>query len=677
MTAYDVDVNDARAALVLGAGASLAAPAGRPMFAALRKRLTDRVDVQLKSSDLWARMAPEALLSRLGRAGIDIDAELRHMLAGGKPNALHFAAASVLRRGGAVWTTNFDELVEAAAAEHNVDFHRLLPGDNPACACPKGHIVKVHGTLSGSHVLARSEEVLRPLPHPWFARLTADLSDATTVVVGYAGADIDLRTGLRDALGGSRSALWFGTEWDETPLRRRFGQLLDDGVLGLRLSKCPDLECLGFLTDLGLDDLVSAEVRADAERPTELPVPPEATFQPTHELRGRILDDFGSGAEARKSYLKALRYGPRRRAAARDVMTSGLIHGGARWRKPALAVLDVACALPLRWLWPHRYRLVYLTWNAEPSRRWAAAKRALDVSGEDPFMLLQAANAAKEVDPARAVDLAFRAQRRGEEAAQARAEGEHPSAVAWATFTASLALRWVGDTRAARGQASRLSDGFDALAGPVWVGWGHFEAGAVAALEGDFGNAVSQMEVAAEVFAAAGSPFVFDALCGQLAVTRAAGRMGEWKTLHDRARSLVLDGTRTSRFAREVLLSEEAEKARAAGRLDEAWAGYRQLAESPTAAQRVLGLLGLGEVQRLRGERPAAAHEALRVSADLRFGYGEVHAAVTLGLAGDLSVRAAERRIAESAYEPPVGDGDGLLRFCLGPHPEVHALCFP
>src|ERR1044072_6933299 len=81
----------------------------------------------------WTRMAPEALLSRLANAGIDIDLELRRMLRGGSPNALHAMAAELLSQGGTVWTTNFDELVEAAAVERGIDLHRVLPDDDPLC----------------------------------------------------------------------------------------------------------------------------------------------------------------------------------------------------------------------------------------------------------------------------------------------------------------------------------------------------------------------------------------------------------------------------------------------------------------------------------------------------------------------------------------------------------------
>jgi hypothetical protein len=60
---------------------------------------------------------------------------------------------------------------------------------------------------------------------------------------------------------------------------------------------------------------------------------------------------------------------------------------------------------------------------------------------------------------------------------------------------------------------------------------------------------------------------------------------------------------------------------------------------------------------RLRGGCHTAA-------TNLGFGYGQVHAAVTWGLAGQLDVEEAEQRIAASVYDPPVrDDATGLLHF--------------
>jgi tetratricopeptide (TPR) repeat protein len=655
-------------ALVLGAGASLAAPACRPLFDGIRKALGDRLEVDL-GADWMRRMAPEALLSRLVSAGIDIDAELRALLSGGEPNALHAVAAEVLRRGDSVWTTNFDELIETAAAGADAKIHRLTPGDDPHCECERGHLVKVHGTLTAERVLARSEDVLTPLADPWLVRLRRDLAGARVAIVGYAGADIDLRSGLADALSDARTATWFGRQADDGPLRRRFARPLGDGRLKLVLVERPDVAALTWARDEGLDRNVPARLAARLAEPivrAEL----AATFTADRLLRARVLDDFGRTHDARTGYRSALLLGPRRREAGAALFSSGLIHG-APWRPAVVAGLNAASAMPVGWAWPHRRRLPYLTWNVDAEPRLRALESSLRVVGEDPPIELAAANAAKEVDPMRAIELAERAQRRALEAGS-------PAELAWATFTLSLALRWHGDVARAGVQAAQLVDAYGPLASPGWTAWGHFESGAVAALAGKLGEATEQMLLATELFTAAGSEFAFDAWCGTIAVHRAIGDQDFRTIAHREARRLLRTGRLRRRFKREVLLVEDGELARQEGRFDDAAAIYEELAGSATLAQRVLGLLGAGEVQRHRGREPVGASEALRVSDERSCGFGQVHACVTLGLAGAMDVAEAERRIAASVYDPPVrADADGLLRFCQGPNPDDHVLCFP
>lgn len=657
-----------RHALILGAGASLAAPSGRPLFAAIRSALTQPLDLSI-SDDQWSRMAPEVLLSRLSAAGIDIDAELRAMLGGGEPNAVHWLAVEVLRHGGAVWTTNFDELIEVAADEAQVDLHVLLPNDDPQCTCGRGHLVKVHGTLNGRSVFARSEDVLRPMPTLLRERLDSDLLEASVAVIGYAGADIDLRMGLREALRGSANAMWFCRSEDEAGLARRFEGAVQSNKLSLSISTRPDLSGLEWAAAEGLTSNIPHELFERAQHKIEFPQP-EVRYEANSLIRAAVVDDFGQALRARELYAQGLRRGPRRALAARALYTSGLIHG-TRWRGPVVMGLNLACRAPLRWRWPHLQRLPYLTWNVAADRRLQLLEQSLRRAGPVPSLLQAAANAAKEVDPARAAELAGQAR---------QAARQHSSApqLAWAMFTLSFSLRWLGDIEAAARAASELVDGVDALAGPRWVAWGRFESGAIAALRGDLRTAVSEMTLAREVFEAAGSIFAFDAWCALIAIQRAAGNEEDERAAYTRALELLDADSLRARFKRDVLLVEEGELARRCGALDEAEDAYVRLSQSPTLAQEILGLLGLGEVQRARGEEPAAARLALARSEQTRFGYGQVHAAITLGLAGAISGEGAEALIARSTFDPPeVHSRPGLLRFCQGAIPETHILCFP
>ncbi len=654
--------------LVLGAGASLARPAGRPLFDAIRRALLEPLQVGLDPARL-SQLAPEALLSRLQSAGLDIDSELRQILSGGHPNALHVMAAELLRSGSAIWTTNLDELIETAAGQAGIPFHRLLPGDEPGCRCSRGHLVKVHGTLSGERVLARSEDVLLPLAQPWLDRLARDVEGAQVAIVGYAGADIDLRTGLRDAFTVTKQAVWFARDSDREPLNRRFTRPLADGCLRLDLSERPDLAALDWGAARDLTDRIPAELLAQASEPASAAVV-SVEYHANHLLRARVLDDFGRGPDARGQYARALVHGPRRRLAARALYSSGMIHG-ALWRPAVVTSLNAFCALPARSRWAHRQRLPYLTWNVPPDRRLRILERSLARLGPDPPIVLAAANAAKEVDPPRAIELGLDAQ-------QEAMFRQDPADTAWATFTLSLALRWTGDITAAAEQAARLADGYDALAGPSWVAWGHFESGATKALKGELAEAHEQMQFAIEVFTAAGSMFAFDAWCAMIAVCRAKGDLPGQRDAYEKARRLLAGDTLRRRFKHDVLMVEDAEYARQRGNLEEAHALYSELSRSPTLAQELLGRLGLGELQRRRGEQPKDAWHALTRSDELGFGYGQVHAAITLGLAGEITTTEAEQRIADSVYDPPVRPGEtGLTRFCQGADPSAHVLCFP
>ncbi len=222
------------------------------------------------------------------------------MLVGGEPNALHYAAAAGLGRGAAVWTTNFDELIETAATHQGIDYHRLLQGDEPSCSCGHGHLVKVHGTISGQTIAARSEDVLQPLDEAWVRRLRTDFAAAEVAVVGYAGADIDLRTALRGALAGSTIAEWFEIEARREVLSRRFGDVLASGRLHLRINDRPDLAFLAWAAARGLAEHTPAGVD-DATRGALVDVvPPAAAVGADELLRGLIADDFGDFREARQ-----------------------------------------------------------------------------------------------------------------------------------------------------------------------------------------------------------------------------------------------------------------------------------------------------------------------------------------------------------------------------------------
>ncbi len=61
-----------------------------------------------------AGLAPEPFMLALQRSDIDITGWLLALLGGGAPNAAHRVLVQLSQAGAAVWTVNFDKLIERA-----------------------------------------------------------------------------------------------------------------------------------------------------------------------------------------------------------------------------------------------------------------------------------------------------------------------------------------------------------------------------------------------------------------------------------------------------------------------------------------------------------------------------------------------------------------------------------
>ena len=110
------------------------------------------------------------------------------------PNAMHEVAAQVLSRGGLVWTTNVDRLVERACAmpPDHVGRKELLHAR-------AGTLVKFHGSVEEPGTLAFTDrQLLAPLEPEEVQHLVGLATGRHMVLYGYAGADADL-FGLLDA----------------------------------------------------------------------------------------------------------------------------------------------------------------------------------------------------------------------------------------------------------------------------------------------------------------------------------------------------------------------------------------------------------------------------------------------------------------------------------------------
>jgi hypothetical protein len=138
-------------------------------------------------------MLPEPFLQALS-GSVDVVAWLRELLGSGSPNAVHYLLATLSRAGAAVWTVNFDELIERAGGSGI-------------------EISKPHGTLSGQMVFT-SDDVLRGLSPEWEAKLRASVSGRIALFIGYSGNDLDFRPIWDDVLRSADHVVWyvFGTD---------------------------------------------------------------------------------------------------------------------------------------------------------------------------------------------------------------------------------------------------------------------------------------------------------------------------------------------------------------------------------------------------------------------------------------------------------------------------------
>lgn len=160
----------------------------------------------------WPRL--ESTLQELHYCVGDLAADALAPLTGGTPNAYHHFIAAHLPRARKVYTTNQDELIEAAlrAAGHleGPDFVVWLPGHREPDAS-KMNVVKLHGTASDAKSIRTTvRQVHRGLPDDMKRRLTADLSSRYFCVAGYSGNDIDVRPVFLAAR--PRGAFWLDRE---------------------------------------------------------------------------------------------------------------------------------------------------------------------------------------------------------------------------------------------------------------------------------------------------------------------------------------------------------------------------------------------------------------------------------------------------------------------------------
>lgn len=639
-----------RTVFVVGAGASFVPPASLPLFAELRKQICSwlMIDVTGKVT----AMGPEVFMYclRLGLGEAAVNRWLAATLGVGEPNAVHAVLARALDAGHRIWSFNVDELIERAPAPGEDQSaamarrerwvaHRSrqprLAGEEPPD--PGARLLKPHGSLSLGNFVFRTDQVLYPLPSAWAAQFREDCDKAEVVLIGYRGADIDMRAALDQALGGADSIEWFAhTEenWDETmsflpTLQRR-------GLKPAFRSGNPSEDFLLWAAARGLDGYVTDEQRTLLGQQPEPKIPqPDGSSLLARAYLWERLNEPDPAADAFKKEVRAWGLGHRRREAAVRYLK-------LRWyqqahqmdrRGPVLAAFRVIRGADRRL---PRYRL------PPPVSRIRRAHIMLlsSVYGEHDAALTLA-QGADEADPATWIVRAKALRNRGqcEEALAAAVKASEyavpskgvlrsrPDEAAHAMFERVFALIWLGRWDDAERQLSVLYGGFDGQAAARWLGWSRYLKGGLQLLRGYPAEARRELGNAKGYFASDDEGRRRELACDVLirAVSRSEGNPDKSEITIP---SLPLAVIEQLRISADI---EVAEAARATGDLDLARRKYEPLSRMVTRPMvSIPAVLGLAEASIATGPVDAEAVSAAeRLARQCGFRHLEAAAIIT------------------------------------------------
>jgi hypothetical protein len=466
--------------LFLGAGASATGEAGLPLFPGLRSLifeacgLDDALDLtdceRASLPNLVDRLAPEALLLLLDRAGVPVSTLLLDLFnqACARPSVVHEIAAAAAADGAAVWTTNYDTLIEEAAALRGRPVGTV---NVPFGADPGAHgIVKVHGSLNrrvevgspwtiGEGLIYTVPPLLLGLRPAWRERFVDDVRDSHLVVLGYAGADIDMYPELVRAVEIAARVSWFevADERRVHALADRFGLSVvadrDTGTnqetstaprfaVGAATRVIPSADPTAAFVTWARDELGYAIA---AGRPTVLRQPnlsiPDVILPPA--VRMRLAYQLGVGHALRDDALDQVP-GPLRRR-----LTSRGRGRDVRSRRSAAMALAALGSLP------------FPEWVAEPARRLASQQRTSEETIPSTRTLLRWLRRRWDPQVALSASHALKFDGRAQDARElaqaalrwAHASGERPDVVGSLSFQYADLSSMCGDFEAARAQS--------------------------------------------------------------------------------------------------------------------------------------------------------------------------------------------------------------------------------
>lgn len=669
----------ARRVYIVGAGASAPPPAGLPMFRDLLESLIASLNLTDEVADQAKQLAPETFMRAVAEGRLPLTEWLSRLLGAGEPNAVHHALAGAFRSGATIWTVNIDEHIEHVLGD-DLGPVAAYPDSSPATTA---RILKPHGTLSVGEFVFRSDQVVRPLPSAWSERLATDLADAHVVLLGYRGADVDLRFPLAAALRKARTVTWYMTEEAEETTIQRFPVLEQFPHWRVGGEKPEELSGL-FLDDAERDGLlaeVSPELRRQADEQT-VPVVTPIRGNPVL-ARALIEERCGRRSDARRDYRQALRTLSRRQVtraaegmARIDLYTpTRLALFAYRWAdSPYARLLPRSARLRL-----DRAHVTFL--SSHEGRHDDAVRRAEKaLDRADSAVLIARAKAERyRGDMVAAVKHASEVRRQAQSAGDD--EGS-PDDLAHALFELAFVDTWTGRFARARAILTELAEGIDQLAGVRWIAWAKWQLGCLDVYANSPDDALKRLTEAQQLFKQDG---MAAGEFAALSVRLTALRVCDDHTFTDQRAEL--DAFRNkpgwTEYTDASNHHEDGEWARAHADLP----GARKHLETLYAASgnepihRVIACLSLAELARQENiDSTALRREAAEVSRRHGFAYAAAHTAIADFLAGDLSEDETMQSIAASGAELVTRTGAQAATpsdYCIGARPELHEIFFP
>lgn len=621
--------------VLAGAGVSFPAPTGLPLWAQLRDRILRDLGLHEYAADadpggrtaphrrVAEGLVPEPFMSLLMSAGVPVISWLHAVFENPTPNAAHHVLAQLALGGANIWTVNFDDAIERAAASLDVIAWPEAPA-RPA------HLLKPHGTVGGKLIIG-ADQVVKGLDAAWRDRLRQDVYGRTVVFIGYRGRDLDFRPVWEEVLTSAVAVLWFDfpvTDDAGAAERERKRQMLQrvdqrgalkfmhpaPKPLAARNSHLsgwpnPSWDFIVWLQDNGLAQAPADLLDEIFRRRPDVAVGPVGGLNRNTKAGMQLL--LGDARAARRTYAGALVRGQHPFAAARGVAEVTVNHGS----RPTAALLAATSVLPpigrlrtaRRRLLRKRVNILFNVGRHDDVIRLTASRREDDVS---TLGILRAAALRMSSDLDEAVEVAAASL------ADAKRE-EHLPRIANAAFQLVFALMWAG--RLVEAQASLANDlrPYAELTATRWVAWSDF---ITAALHIHAGHGVDALSACADALARFEGEGLVDGLVSAKIVELTARRCSSDPEGFIRARTELDDlldrrgatyYARGSRFTAEAVALEDGEFARVHARdLGSAERSFAFVTRSPHRVHAALGHLGLSAVKQAMRHDTAAAHHA-------------------------------------------------------------------